>query len=64
MSLKKLLLLGIKYTMQATFYQNTCRAMGIDVVTPDESEQDEINRIIFEELTRGIFRDETKQRLL
>ena len=64
LGLKKLLLLGIKYTMQSTFYQNACRAMGIDVITPDEPEQDEIDKIIFEELTRGIFRDETKQRLL
>jgi aspartate racemase len=64
MNVQKLLLLGIKYTMQSTFYQNTCREMGIEVVTPVEPEQDEINRIIFEELARGIFRDETKQRLL
>lgn len=64
MNVKKLLLLGIKYTMQSTFYQNTCREMGIEVVTPVESEQDEINRLIFEELARGIFRDETKHRLL
>ena len=64
MNVKKLLLLGIKYTMQSTFYQNTCREMGIEVVTPVEPEQDEINRIIFEELARGIFRDETKHRLL
>jgi len=64
LGLKKLLLLGIKYTMQSTFYQKACRGMGIEIVTPVESEQDEINGIIFEELARGIFRDETKQRLL
>jgi aspartate racemase len=64
MGLKKLLLLGIKYTMQSTFYQETCRDMGIEVVTPIESEQDEINRIIFEELARGLFRHGTRQRLL
>jgi aspartate racemase len=62
--LKKLLLLGIKYTMRSSFYQNTGRDMGIEVITPVESEQDEINQIIFEELARGIFRDQTKQRLL
>jgi aspartate racemase len=64
MGLKRLLLLGIKYTMQSTFYQDTCRDMGIEVVTPVEPEQDEINRIVFEELARGIFRQESKQRLL
>jgi aspartate racemase len=38
--------------------------VGIEVVTPVESEQNEINQIVFEELSRGIFHDTTKQRLL
>ena len=54
MNVKKLLLLGIKYTMQSTFYQNTCREMGIEVVTPVEPEQDEINRIDGNRTPKGI----------
>jgi aspartate racemase len=34
------------------------------VITPSEPEQDEINRIVFGELTRGIFRDASRARLL
>ncbi len=62
--LRKLLLLGIKFTMQSSFYQDACRERGIEVLVPSEAEQDEINRIIFDELARGIFRDASRARLL
>jgi aspartate racemase len=62
--LRKLLLLGIKFTMQASFYRDACREFGIEVVVPSGEEQDEVNRIIFEELTRGIVRGESRRRLL
>jgi aspartate racemase len=62
--LDKLLLLGIKFTMQATFYRDTCRELGIEVLTPTEAEQDEINRIIFEELARGIIKETSRERLI
>jgi aspartate racemase len=62
--LKKLLLLGIKFTMQSTFYQNLCEQKGIEVITPSESEQDESNRIIFGELCVGNFKVDSKRRLL
>ena len=62
--LRKLLLLGIKFTMQSSFYQEPCRKMGIEVITPSDPEQDVINRIIFDELTRGIFKDTSRARLL
>lgn len=62
--LGRLLLLGIKFTMQASFYQDACRKLGMEVITPVEPEQDEVDRIIFEELARGIFRDASRTRLL
>ncbi|MEW5996116.1 MAG: amino acid racemase [Candidatus Micrarchaeota archaeon] len=62
--LKKLLLLGIKFTMQSTFYKEVCKRYGIEVMTPSESEQNEINRIIFDELCIGKFKDESKMELL
>jgi aspartate racemase len=57
-------ILGIKFTMQASFYQDACRRLGVEVITPVERDQDELNCIIFEELTRGIFRDASRARLL
>ena len=64
LGLERVLLLGIKYTMQSTFYQEKLAEHGVAVVTPDEAEQDEINHIIFDELVIGVHRDESKERLL
>jgi aspartate racemase len=61
---KSLLLLGIAYTMQSSFYQQGCAQRGIEVKTPTEKEQDTINRIIFHELVIGVFSEESKQKLL
>ena len=62
--MKKLLLLGIKFTMQNTFYQEYCNKLGIEVTTPSNEEQDVINKIIFDELVIGFFKHESKENLL
>ena len=64
LGLERVLLLGIKFTMQSTFYQEKLGEHGIAVMTPDEEEQDEINRIIFDELVIGVHKEENKNRLL
>jgi len=61
---KKLLLTGIKFTMQSSFYKEVCKKYGIEVITPKEEEQDIINDIIFDELVIGVFKEETKKKLL
>jgi aspartate racemase len=48
--LNKLLLLGIKYTMQSSFYQEFFAKLNMRITTPSEPEQDTINQIIFDEL--------------
>jgi len=62
--LKKLLLLGIKFTMQSSFYQEFFAKSGMEVITPSDSEQDIINKIIFDELVIGKFTKESKNKLL
>lgn len=62
--LKRLLLLGIKFTMQSVFYQDVCKKYGITVVVPSDEDQDEINAIIFDELVIGVFKEESKKRLI
>lgn len=49
-NVKRVLLLGTKTTMTAGFYKNALLGAGFGVVTPNEKEMDEVNRIIFEEL--------------
>jgi aspartate racemase len=50
--------------MRADFYQRACRSAGIEVLTPSEAEQDQINGIIFNELVLGNFRPASKATLL
>ncbi|MGD9347899.1 MAG: amino acid racemase [Candidatus Aminicenantes bacterium] len=64
LKMKKLLLIGIKHTMQSPFYRDVFAAHGMEVITPSEKEQDEINRIIFEELVLGIYKNSTRNKLL
>ncbi len=61
---KTLLLMGIKFTMQSSFYQAACEQRHITVVVPSLDEQHEIDRLIFEELAIGVFTNESKQKLL
>ncbi|MFW9938853.1 MAG: aspartate/glutamate racemase family protein [Candidatus Thorarchaeota archaeon] len=63
-NMKNLLLIGIKFTMQSTFYQNFFKKLGMEVITPTNGEQNEIDKIIFNELVIGYFKQDSKKRLL
>jgi len=63
-NLSKLLLLGIKFTMQSSFYQDFFAKLNMRIITPSEPEQDTINQIIFDELVIGNFTEESRQKLL
>lgn len=47
-------LIGTRFTMNETFYRERLEAHGIAVTTPDPGLMAEIDRIIFEELARGV----------
>jgi len=64
MGLNKLLLIGIKFTMQSSFYQRIFENSNMQVITPEDIEQDLIDQIIFDELVIGKFKNESKQKLL
>lgn len=64
LSLSRVLLLGTKFTMQASFYKNDFLELGIEVSVPSEPEQLEVNRIIFEELVLGEIKKSSKDYLL
>jgi len=50
--------------MQSSFYQDVFKKHGMEVITPSEEEQDEINKIVFNELVLGIFKKETRIKLI
>lgn len=55
-------LLGTKFTMQQPFYrQRLSEQHGIEVVLPTEAEQDNLHRIIYQELCQGVIDPESKQ---
>lgn len=60
-NLKKVLLTGIKYTMESNFYQDGLKQYGIDVIVPNSSDMDAINKIIFTELVLNIINDKTRE---
>ena len=59
-------LLGTKFTMQRDgFYlEKLTDKYNLDVIVPDETSQDEVHRIIFDELCKGVILDNSRNKLL
>ncbi len=62
--LRRIGLLGTKFTMQSTLFQKELNPAGIEVFVPEENEQEYIHDKIFSELTSGRFLDETRLGLI
>ncbi|MGL9720236.1 aspartate/glutamate racemase family protein [Symbiopectobacterium sp.] len=55
-------LLGTRYTMEQDFYRGRLRERhGIDVIIPQPDQRDEINRVIYDELCRGVLLDRSRE---
>ena len=54
-------LLGTKYTMTQDFYKERLISRGIEVLIPDETDVETVNRVIYDELCRGIISDESRR---
>lgn len=57
-------LLGTRFTMQGAFYDRVFSKCGISIVLPESSDQEYIHEKYMGELVKGIFRPETRKRLL
>jgi aspartate racemase len=62
--LKKVALLGTKYTMQLDFYKTRLATAGIDVIVPGETDIEFINDSIYNEFSKGVFLPERKTEYL
>jgi aspartate racemase len=60
MGLKKLGLLGTRYTMSDGFYQERIAGYGLNTIVPNPSDQNIIHKIIVEELVQGKFPEDSK----
>ncbi|WP_299158640.1 aspartate/glutamate racemase family protein [uncultured Tenacibaculum sp.] len=59
--LKKVALLGTKYTMEKTFFIDVLKSMGIETVLPEKEDRDIIHDVIYNELARGVLSDTSKK---
>lgn len=62
--IKRVALLGTRYTMENEFYQNKLGGYGIETIVPKTDERDFVHNSIFDELVHEIMSDVTKQRYL
>lgn len=62
--LSKVGLLGTRPTMEKDFYKRTLAAAGIETFVPEEAERAAIESAILEEMVKGIFRNEVRQKFL
>jgi aspartate racemase len=62
--LKKIGLLGTLFTMEDGFYQEELERNGIESIVPEREDRLFIHGVIFNELCKGVFREESKNELL
>jgi len=53
-------LLGTKFTMEKTFYQDALARRGITILVPDADDREYMNAIIYDELVAGQIHDESR----
>jgi aspartate racemase len=54
-------LLGTRFTMERSYYRDTLSRHGIEVIVPQERDRESVDRIIFKELCRGVFTEESRE---
>ena len=60
-NLKTVGLLGTKFTMEKDFYKKVIKdQFGIEAIIPNEEDRDEVHRIIYGELVKGEFTEESR----
>jgi aspartate racemase len=62
--IKKVALLGTKYTMQQDFYKSKLMEAGLEVIIPGEEDITLINNTIYQELCLGIISQKSKEEFL
>lgn len=62
--LTKVALLGTRFTMEETFFTDRLSAAGITAIIPNKEDRDYIHATVFNELGKGIFTKEIKDKYL
>ena len=62
--IKKVGLLGTKYTMQLSFFKDVLASQGIETIIPNEADVETINEGIYKELALGIITEQNRRNYL
>ncbi len=57
---KRVGLLGTRFTMEQAFYRERIEAQGIEVLVPEQNARDSVHRVIYEELCLGKINSDSK----
>lgn len=63
-SMTKVGLLGTKFTMEQPFYKEYLSKHGIEVVIPNEEDRKIVHDVIYNELCKGVFKEDSKDKYL
>ncbi len=58
--IKKIGLLGTRFTMEHEFYRARLEQRGLEVVTPNEKDRMIVHRVIYDELCQGVLDNESR----
>ena len=58
--MRKVGLLGTRFTMEEPFYTDRLSGHGFEVIVPGRDEREMVHRVIFEELVRGVLRPSSR----
>jgi len=62
--IRKIGLLGTRFTMEKDFYKTLLnQQFGMEVIIPGEAERERVHRIIYEELVHGKIRSESREKM-
>ncbi|GAA3017709.1 aspartate/glutamate racemase family protein [Streptosporangium longisporum] len=53
-------LLGTRFTMEQSFYRGRLAAHGFEVIVPRREQRERVHRVIFDELVRGVLRESSR----
>lgn len=64
LGMKRVGLFGTRFTMRANFYPKVFSRAGIEIIVPNDSEQEYIHTRYMDELIKGVFLPQTREGLL
>lgn len=55
-------LLGTRFTMEQDFYRERLVSRGLEVLVPEDDQRELVHRVIYDELCRGVVREDSRER--